>query len=66
MGVVFCSDLLGNGVVLGALLTFVLVVISVIDLDWRIIPDVFSLGLLWVAPVVSPLNPLLEKAERNG
>lgn len=40
----------------GLLLTFVFVVISVIDLDWQIIPDIFSLGLLGVGLVTSPLN----------
>ncbi|MBK8574121.1 MAG: prepilin peptidase [Elusimicrobia bacterium] len=49
----------GSGVVLGVTLTFVLMVISVIDLDWKIIPDVLSLGLFWTALVVSPLNSFL-------
>lgn len=40
----------------GLILTFVLVVISIIDLDWRIIPDIFSLGLLGAGLAVSPLN----------
>jgi leader peptidase (prepilin peptidase)/N-methyltransferase len=59
MGVVFFRAGAGAGLALGVILTFVLVVISVIDLDWRIIPDVFSLGLLWTALVVSPLNTRL-------
>lgn len=42
--------------VFGLILTFVLVVISIIDLDWRIIPDIFSLGLLGAGIVASPLN----------
>lgn len=42
--------------VFGLILTFVLVVISIIDLDWRIIPDIFSLGLLCAGIVASPLN----------
>lgn len=71
MGVVFFRAGAGPGLVLGVILTFVLVVISVIDLDWRIIPDVFSLGLLWVALVVSPLNARLgecgmERAVSSG
>lgn len=59
VGAVFARTLEGPGLALGVILTFVLVVISVIDLDWRIIPDIFSLGLLWTALVVSPLNILL-------
>jgi leader peptidase (prepilin peptidase)/N-methyltransferase len=49
----------GPSLVLGVFITFILVVISVIDLDWKIIPDFFSLGLLGVGLVVSPLNSLL-------
>ena len=40
----------------GAFFVFVLVVVSAIDFDWCIIPDVFSLGLLGVAVVLAPLN----------
>lgn len=47
------------GVPVGVIFSFGLLVISVIDLDWRIIPDVFSLGLLWVGLVISPLNGFL-------
>lgn len=52
----------GLGAVLGAALAFVLVVISVIDLDWRIIPDVFSLGLVGVGLILAPLNSFLGDA----
>lgn len=52
----------GPGVAIGVILTFVLVVISVIDLDWRIIPDVFSLGLFGAGLVLSPLNRSLGTA----
>ncbi len=59
VGAVFSRTLDPQGLALGVYFTFVLVVISVIDLDWRIIPDIFSLGLLGVALVVSPQNLLL-------
>lgn len=58
-GFVFAWTPLGINLVLGSLLTFFLMVIALIDLDFRIIPDVFSLGLLWVSLVVSPLNESL-------
>jgi leader peptidase (prepilin peptidase)/N-methyltransferase len=59
MGLLFYRSLEGASLVLGVSLSFFLVVISVIDLDWKIIPDFFSLGLLGVGLVVSPLNSLL-------
>lgn len=49
----------GPEAVLGAFFVFVLIVVSVIDLDWYIIPDVFSFGLFGVAVVLAPLNPAL-------
>jgi leader peptidase (prepilin peptidase)/N-methyltransferase len=55
-GVAFAQTSLGINLILGGVLTFVLMVIAVIDLDFRIIPDVFSLGLFWMALIVSPLN----------
>ena len=71
VGAVFARIGEGSDLVLGVILTFVLVVISVIDLDWRIIPDIFCVGLLWVALVVSPLNSSLglggmERAVNSG
>lgn len=59
MGIVFFRSPGGASLLLGVSLSFFLVVISVIDLDWKIIPDVFSLGLLCLGLVVSPLNTLL-------
>lgn len=59
VGFVFVQAPAGPGLVFGVALTFVLVVISVIDLDWRIIPDIFSLGLLWTSLSASPLNERL-------
>lgn len=49
----------GPEAVHGAFFVFVLVVVSAIDFDWCIIPDVFSLGLLGVAVVLAPLNSAL-------
>jgi leader peptidase (prepilin peptidase)/N-methyltransferase len=71
VGAICSQTVNGSGLVLGVILTFVLLVVSVIDLDWRIIPDIFSLGLLWVALVVSPLNSSLglggiERAVNSG
>jgi leader peptidase (prepilin peptidase) / N-methyltransferase len=44
---------------LGAFLTWYLLVISVIDLELKIIPDVLSLSLLAAGLAASPFNPLL-------
>lgn len=44
---------------LGCLLSFSLLVVSVIDLRHRIIPDLFSLGLLALGATLSWANPLL-------
>lgn len=71
MGIDFIRGGQGAELFLGILLTFLLVVVAVIDLEWRIIPDVFSLGLLGSALVVSPLNDLLgfrgvERAMSSG
>jgi leader peptidase (prepilin peptidase)/N-methyltransferase len=55
LSVYFLSDSVSH-LVFGLILTFVLIVISIIDLDWRIIPDIFSLGLLGIGIVVSPIN----------
>ena len=43
----------------GLILSFVLLVVSIIDLRHQIIPDVFSLGLLGAGLLLSPWNPLL-------
>jgi leader peptidase (prepilin peptidase)/N-methyltransferase len=59
VGLAFARGLGRIDLLLGILLTFVLVVVSVIDLDFRIIPDVFSFGLLGTALAVSPLNGAL-------
>jgi leader peptidase (prepilin peptidase)/N-methyltransferase len=59
MGLVFLGSSEGPSFLLGAIFSFFLVVVSVIDLDWKIIPDFFSLGLLCLGLVVSPLNSLL-------
>ena len=58
-GLVFWRETTSAGVVFGCVLAFVLVVVSLIDWDWRIIPDVFSVGLFAAAWVASPLNALL-------
>lgn len=58
-GIVFVRNPIGSQLVLGGVLTFVLTVIAVIDLDFRIIPDVFSFGLLWMSLAVSPINSIL-------
>ncbi|MBL0350835.1 MAG: prepilin peptidase [Elusimicrobia bacterium] len=44
---------------MGAVFTLVLVIVSGIDYHLKIIPDVFSLGLLGAGLVLTPLNPLL-------
>lgn len=44
---------------MGAVFTLVLVIVSGIDYHLKIIPDVFSLGLLGAGLVLLPLNPLL-------
>jgi leader peptidase (prepilin peptidase)/N-methyltransferase len=59
IALVFFRSAPGPSLVLGVFITFVLVVISFVDSDWKIIPDFFSMGLIGVGLVVSPLNSLL-------
>lgn len=56
---VFWCETSWAGLLIGAVLAFVLLVVSLIDWDWQIIPDFFSLGLLVFAVLVSPVNPRL-------